>query len=163
MVKRSAVKGKRALAPSRTEWYILLFMKSVPSHSPEETFLAGQQLSATLAPGTVVTLLGDLGAGKTCFTSGLLAGWGGEGRATSPTFTLLHEYPTPRGPVYHLDLYRAKTAEEIWSATHDEIGAVHALTVIEWADKFPGLVPANAVQVHIAHSGDTSRLITINP
>lgn len=133
------------------------------SHSPEETFLAGQQLADTLAPGTVITLLGDLGAGKTCFTSGLLAGWGGERDATSPTFTLVHEYLTPRGPIYHLDLYRAKTAEEIWSATHDELGAPHALTVIEWADKFPELVPANAVRVCITHSGETSRLITITP
>jgi tRNA threonylcarbamoyladenosine biosynthesis protein TsaE len=163
MVKRSAIKGKRALASNPTECYMSDSMKSVPSHSPEETFLAGQQLAASLAPGAVVTLLGDLGAGKTCFTSGIVAGWGGENSATSPTFTLMHEYPTPRGPIYHLDLYRAKSADEIWAAAHDELGAPHALTIIEWADKFPELVPAHAVQVCIVLSGGTSRLITITP
>lgn len=130
---------------------------------PEETVAAGQALGATLDPGAVVALSGDLGAGKTHFVRGLVEGWGGAETATSPTFTLLHEYATPRGPVFHLDLYRAGSAAEVWSAAHDEMESPGGLVVVEWADRFPELIPDGAVQVRIEHAGEGRRRIAIVP
>lgn len=138
-------------------------MTTVRSSNPDETVAAGRALAGRLAPGDVVALSGDLGAGKTHFVRGLVEGWEGSEHATSPTFALVHEYATPRGPVFHLDLYRAKTAEEVWSAAHDELHAPHGLVVMEWADRFPELAPPEAVRVAIVRTDDRGRLITISP
>jgi len=160
MVKRLRRKGKRALARHARRCYTLPSMTAVETRSPEETVAAARALAASLAPGTVVALSGDLGAGKTHFVRGLVEGWGGSDVATSPTFTLVHEYRTPRGPVLHLDLYRARSAEEIWVAAHDELDAAHGLLVIEWADRFPELVPSGALHIGITHAGEGRRRIT---
>ena len=136
-------------------------MNLIVSNHPDEATTVGRDLGARLVPGTVVALAGDLGAGKTHFVRGLVAGWGGTEPATSPTFTLLHEYATPRGPVFHLDLYRAKTAAEVWEATHDELSDATSLVVIEWADRFPELVPPNACRVSLIATGQGRREITI--
>lgn len=141
----------------------MLYLTAVTTvtRSPEETVAAGRALAARLEPGAAVALTGDLGAGKTHFVRGLVEGWGGSETATSPTFTLLHEYATPRGPVYHLDLYRARHADEIWNAAHDEMEDPHALVVVEWADRFPSLIPPDAVGVSIRHAGEGQREINI--
>jgi tRNA threonylcarbamoyladenosine biosynthesis protein TsaE len=132
--------------------------------TPEETVEAGRALGSRLAPGSVVALAGDLGAGKTHFVRGLAAGWGADPEeAASPTFALLHEYPAPRGNVHHLDLYRAKDANEVWSAVHDELDHASGLLVIEWADRFPELVPAGALWVRIRHAGEGRREFEIEP
>jgi len=121
-------------------------------------------LGARLAPGSVVALDGDLGAGKTHFVRGMAVGWGADpGEAASPTFALLHEYAAPRGKVHHLDLYRAKDANEVWLAVHDELDHGSGLLVIEWADRFPELVPAGAVRVRIRHAGEGRREFEIEP
>jgi len=138
-------------------------MTQLTTSRPEETADAGRALAGRLAPGTTVALSGELGAGKTCFVRGLVAGWGGVPDATSPTFTLLHEYPTPRGPVWHLDLYRVRSAAEVWSAAHDELTGQDGLVVIEWADLFPEILPDHAVRVHLAAAGEGRRRITIEP
>lgn len=107
-------------------------------------------------------MCGDLGAGKTHFARGLAAGWGADpAEAASPTFTLLHEYEAPRGRIHHLDLYRARDAAEVWSAAHDELGAIEGLLLIEWADRFPELVPPDAVWVRIRHAGEGQREVSV--
>ena len=131
--------------------------------TPDETVAAGRALAARLPPGSTVALSGELGAGKTHFVRGIVGGWGGAEDATSPTFTLVHEYATPRGPVFHFDLYRAESAEEIWASAHDELESPDGLVVVEWADRFPALLPPDAVRVTIAHHGEGRRLITIAP
>ena len=131
--------------------------------TPDETVAAGRALAARLPPGSTVALSGELGAGKTHFVRGVVGGWGGAEDATSPTFTLVHEYATPRGPVFHFDLYRAESAEEIWASAHDELESPDGLVVVEWADRFPALLPPDAVRVTIAHHGEGRRLITIAP
>ena len=78
-------------------------MASITSHSPEETFQAGREEAAHLHPGDVLGLVGDLGAGKTQWVKGLAAGLGSDAPVTSPTFTLIHEYPGGRLPLYHVD------------------------------------------------------------
>lgn len=137
--------------------------RTITSTVPGDTVAAGRALAGRLGAGAVIALSGEIGAGKTHFVRGLVEGWGGGEAATSPTFTLVHEYATPRGPVYHLDLYRAGSADEIWSAAQDELSSAHALVVIEWADRFPELLPADAVRVAITHAGDGRREITISP
>ncbi len=114
---------------------------------PEETRRAGIELARDLGPGDVVVLAGDLGAGKTVFTSGIGAGLGFHGPVTSPTFTLVHEY-AGRIPLLHLDLYRLDSETEVLGLGLDERLASSVL-VIEWGDKFPNALPIATVVVTI--------------
>ena len=111
------------------------------SHSPAETFELGRAHAASLQPGDVLALCGDLGAGKTQFVKGLASGLGASGDVTSPTFTLIHEYRGGRLPLFHADLYRLESAEEVMGIGLDEYFAGRGVTVVEWADKFPELMP----------------------
>ena len=93
-------------------------------------------------PGEVWALVGDLGAGKTHFVQGVVRGAGvPQGSATSPTFTLVHEYTGGRLPVFHFDFYRLESAAETLALGLDEFLDSDGLTIIEWADKFPELLP----------------------
>lgn len=163
MVKSLRPKGKRAMAACVAGCYTRPAMTRLLSTSPEETVAAGRALAGRLGPGACVALEGELGAGKTHFVRGLVAGWGGAQEATSPTFALVHEYATPRGPVFHLDLYRAKAAEEVWSAAQDELHDPHAMVVIEWADRFPEIRPAGCTRVRLRHEAGGQRSIEIDP
>lgn len=138
-------------------------MTRLVSTSPDETVAAGRTLADRLGPGSCIALEGELGAGKTHFVRGLVDGWGGAQEATSPTFALVHEYSTPRGPVFHLDLYRAKSAEEIWSAAQDELHDQQGMVVVEWADRFPELLPPGCTRVRLAHLAAGQRSIEIEP
>ena len=162
MVKRLRAKGKRTLAGNADGAIKTGGMRTIQTSTPEETIAAGRELAESLTPGSVVALSGDLGAGKTHFTQGLVRAWGASEDATSPTFALLHEYQTPRGKILHLDLYRAKDTAEIWSAVHDELDAIDGLLVIEWADRCPELLPPDAIRVAITHAGEGRRAITID-
>ncbi len=129
------------------------------SHSVEETFTIGQRLASTLRPGDVIALDGDLGAGKTHFIQGLAAGLGHTGPVTSPTFTLLHEYTGGRLPLYHLDFYRLDTPEEALRIGLDEYLALPAILAIEWASKFPHLLPPGTRWIHIHTAEEHTRQI----
>jgi len=119
----------------------LLLMDLIISHSPEETEAAGRRLAAALRPGDVVALTGDLGAGKTAFTRGLAAGLGCGDAVSSPTFTLIQEYGGGRLPLYHMDLYRLESVEEAIRIGIEEYLEGDGVAVIEWAEKFPDLLP----------------------
>ena len=119
-------------------------MASIISHHPQETFDLGRRLAAELKAGDVLALAGDLGAGKTQFTKGLAAGLGVNASVTSPTFTLIHEYPGGRLPLYHIDLYRLESAVEALEMGIDDYLAGDGVTVVEWADKFEEIVPRGA-------------------
>ena len=110
---------------------------------PLETVALGRRFAADARPGEVWALVGDLGAGKTHFVQGVAAGLGAEVAATSPTFTLVHEYTSGRLPVFHFDFYRLEDASEVlalgWEEYLDEGGG---LILVEWADKFPALLPS---------------------
>ena len=134
----------------------------VTTRSEEETFTLGAELAASLVPGSVVLLFGDLGAGKTAFVRGMAAGLGIDPEeVSSPTFTLIQEYRVPvRGGaakptagrvangLYHVDLYRLEGAE-IEDLGLDELTAAGGIAAIEWAEKL-SRPPADAVRVHIA-------------
>ena len=132
----------------------------IVSGSAEATEAAGERLGATLGPGAVVALIGELGAGKTCFVQGLVRGLGTTVRATSPTFVLVNQY-SGRLPIHHVDAYRTDSMAELLDLGLLEMVGGEGVTVIEWADKLTPLLPPDAVHVHIAGVGDEPRTITI--
>jgi len=110
-------------------------MATYISHSPADTEALGEKLGRTVAHGQVIALSGDLGAGKTQFVRGLARGLGFTGRVHSPTFTLVNEYGGGRLKLFHLDLYRLETPEQIRSAGIDEYLTPDGVSVIEWAER----------------------------
>jgi len=117
----------------------------IASASPEETQDAGERLGRALGPGAVVALTGELGVSV---------------RATSPTFVLINQY-RGRVPVYHVDAYRTDSLTELMDLGLLELLGGGGVTVIEWADKLPSLLPSEAIRVHIDGVGDEPRVITI--
>ena len=110
--------------------------------TPEDTLDWGHALGASLAAGAVVALCGPLGAGKTQAVKGIVAGLGSQAVVTSPTFTLVHEYRDGRLPVFHFDFYRHERPEAVLAAGWDDILDEAGVVLVEWADRFPGLLPA---------------------
>ncbi|MBS0660989.1 MAG: tRNA (adenosine(37)-N6)-threonylcarbamoyltransferase complex ATPase subunit type 1 TsaE [Verrucomicrobia bacterium] len=111
------------------------------SESVADTLVAGRAVGEACTPGTILALCGDLGAGKTHFVKGVCQGLGADAEVTSPTFTLLHEYRGGRLPVFHFDLYRLASAEEALGLGFDDYLEAGGVCVLEWADKFPELLP----------------------
>lgn len=112
--------------------------------SIEETFAFGREIANALAAGDVIALVGDLGAGKTHLTKGIVAGLGSSAEVTSPTFTLVHEYSDGRLPAYHFDFYRLDHPDELLAIGWDEYCEGDGVVIVEWADKFPELIPYEA-------------------
>jgi tRNA threonylcarbamoyladenosine biosynthesis protein TsaE len=135
-------------------------LERLVSTSPQETRAIGARLGARLEPGAVVALIGELGAGKTCFLQGVAEGLGVTGEVTSPTFVLVNEY-RGRLPVHHLDAYRTESLTELVDIGVEEMFHGDGVTLVEWADKLLPLLPAHAVTVTISGLGDEPREITI--
>jgi tRNA threonylcarbamoyladenosine biosynthesis protein TsaE len=144
-------------------------MPTFISHSPAETQSLGESCGRTAQPGLVVCLTGDLGAGKTQFVKGLARGLGVIARVHSPTFTLVNVYTGGRLALFHLDLYRLETSEQILAAGLEEYLQPDGVTVIEWAERWlnaPGTAGQAAGQpprfrwVQIEIVSETERRIT---
>ena len=135
---------------------------TITTHSEAETSDAGRKLAETLTPGSVVLLVGDLGAGKTALVRGLAEGLGvPPEEVSSPTFTLMQEYRGGRVPLIHVDLYRLNDPREIDELGLEELG-LESVLAIEWAEKLPRPI-ADAVEVRIEHGdGDVRRLTITN-
>lgn len=112
--------------------------------TPEDTLAFGQTLANDLRAGDVIALVGQLGAGKTHLVKGILTGLGTTECATSPTFSLVHEYQSARLPVFHFDFYRMERESELLNIGWDEYLDEPGVVIVEWADLFPGLLPAHA-------------------
>jgi tRNA threonylcarbamoyladenosine biosynthesis protein TsaE len=134
-------------------------MATIISHSVEETTAFGRTEAALLRRGDVLALCGDLGAGKTHFVKGLAAGFASTATVTSPTFTLIHEYPGGRLPLYHFDFYRLDKEDEALKIGLDEYLDGDGVCVIEWGDKFPGLLPARTKWYRFTQRADGARII----
>ncbi|MGB8341382.1 MAG: tRNA (adenosine(37)-N6)-threonylcarbamoyltransferase complex ATPase subunit type 1 TsaE [Chthoniobacterales bacterium] len=134
-------------------------MATFTSNSVEETIAFARDWAQTLRPNDVVALIGDLGAGKTHFVKGLLQGLESAEEATSPTFTLVHEYRCGRLPVFHFDFYRLKERSEIDEIGFDEYLEEGGITVIEWADRFPQVLPARTRRLRLESDGESQRII----
>jgi tRNA threonylcarbamoyladenosine biosynthesis protein TsaE len=116
----------------------------------EETIALGRDLAQRLPARAVVLLIGNLGAGKTTLAKGIVEGLGAAPPedVSSPTFTLIHEYEGARR-VYHIDLYRLDTAEEVATLGLDDLFEQEAVTLIEWGERFPALMPAGRIEVRL--------------
>jgi tRNA threonylcarbamoyladenosine biosynthesis protein TsaE len=134
---------------------------TITTHSQDETAAVGRTLASTLAAGSVLLLIGDLGAGKTALVRGLAEGLGlAADDVSSPTFTLMQEYRGGRVPLIHVDLYRLDAAREIDELGLEELGA-NSVLAIEWAEKLPRPI-ADAVEVRISHGDGDTRTITVS-
>ena len=137
-------------------------MDIIISNSAEETVEAGRRFAESLAGGEVICLAGDLGAGKTHFAKGIVAGLGGDPQeVTSPTFTLVHEYHAGRLPVFHFDLYRLESGRELQNIGWEDYLDHAAVCLVEWADKFPDEVPAKAVWLNFVIQLDQARRVEV--
>src|SRR5688572_1570322 len=114
-------------------------MGTTISNSPEETMAFGQACARTARRGDVFALDGDLGAGKTYFVKGFVSALGYSDEVTSPTFTLVHEYPCPPFPVFHFDFYRLDSAKEALALDFDDFLNRDGVVIVEWASKFPAI------------------------
>ncbi len=121
----------------------------------------GAEIAAGLRGGDVVALTGDLGAGKTHLCKAIVSGLGGWDSVTSPTFTLVHEYASGRLPVSHFDFYRAERLEEIVALGWDEYLDRGDVILVEWADKFPGLFPAETRWLKLEVDGPARRIVSM--
>ena len=138
-------------------------MSSHQSHSCEETVQLGKALSATLKCGDVVALSGDLGTGKTQFIAGVCEGLGVRVRVTSPTFTIINEYPADVCTVVHVDLYRISSAREFIGLGIEEYICERYICLIEWAERMAEFLPRSCVHVKLAyHEGDHDRVVLID-
>ena len=121
---------------------------SVVTSSAEETRIVGACLAPSLVPGDVISLTGELGAGKTVFVQGLATAAGVEERVTSPTFTLVHEYKG-RYPLVHLDIYRLDSFQEVLDLGFEELLDPNAIIAIEWGEAIGPLLPRRHLEVEI--------------
>ena len=136
-------------------------MGSIISNSPDETFTFGRELAASLRGGEVFALCGDLGAGKTHLAKGIATGLGCDpAGVTSPTFTLVHEYPGGRLPVYHFDFYRLDEEEEVWRLGFEEYLHERGVILVEWGDKFPGTLPTQTRWLDMRCGDGDERIIS---
>lgn len=128
--------------------------------SPEQTGQFAEKLAAHLKPGAVLTLEGDLGAGKTTFTKGLAKGLGVTKTVNSPTFTIIKEY-RGRLPLYHMDVYRLDDSFE--DLGFDEYFEGDGVTVVEWAHLIQDQLPEDLLSLSIYREGDSTRRIVLKP
>lgn len=129
------------------------------SNSPEETVAAGRTYGEKACKGDVFALAGDLGAGKTQFVKGVVAGLESGAEVTSPTFVLVHEYEDGRLPVYHFDFYRLDSSDAVLRLGFDDYIFGDGVSLIEWADRYPNLIPKEARWLSFEVNGENTRMI----
>jgi tRNA threonylcarbamoyladenosine biosynthesis protein TsaE len=143
------------------------------TNSYEETIAKGREIAAKLAPPVLVLLKGDLGAGKTTLTKGIISGLGAarEEDVTSPTFNLVHEFriPNPGAPgenargckVYHVDLYRIDSFHDLESLGIEDALSEKAIVIIEWPERFTFRTDWPTLEIHLDHAGGDTRKIAV--
>ena len=128
--------------------------------SPEQTEAVGRALGKVLAPGAVLAYRGDLGAGKTAFTRGLAKGLGATDAVTSPTYTIVNEYLSGRLPLFHFDMYRLTSSEELWDIGWEDYLERGGVCAVEWSENVADAM-TGAIVVNIEKTGEETRRITI--
>ena len=133
------------------------------THDENETWAVAKRFAATLRPGDVVCLEGDLGAGKTTFTQGLCAALGAKRAVTSPTFCIVSEHPAADMLVVHMDLYRLNGEDDVLQIGWEDYIARGAVLVVEWPDRAGSLIPETARHVRFSYgAGETSCRIEVD-
>ena len=130
------------------------------TNSPEETEALGAALGRILPAGTVVAYEGGLGAGKTAFTRGLARGLGCREPVTSPTYTIVNEYLSGRLPLFHFDMYRLRSSDDLWDIGWEDYLERGGVCAVEWSENAADAM-AGAVTVRIEKTGEESRRITL--
>ena len=133
------------------------------TNTVQETEALGQRLAKVLHPGAVVAYTGDLGAGKTAFTRGLAAGLGIDTQVTSPTFTIVNEYEGGRLPLFHFDMYRLGSSDELFDIGWEDYLARGGVCAVEWSEIVDDALESGCVRVDIRRgASDDQRLIRIS-
>ena len=136
--------------------------KEYISNSEQETEALGARLGRRVSPGTVIAYTGDLGAGKTAFTRGLARGLGVTDRVTSPTFTIVNEYEGGRLPLFHFDMYRLGSSDELYDIGWEDYLARNGVCAVEWSENVDDALEDNAIRVELRRGdGDGQRRITV--
>lgn len=130
------------------------------THSPEQTEAVGATLAQQLKPGAIVAYQGDLGAGKTAFTRGLARGLGAADPVTSPTYTIVNEYLSGRLPLFHFDMYRLASSDDLFDIGWEDYLERGGVCAVEWSENVPDAMEG-AIFVQIDKTGEDSRRITI--
>ena len=137
-------------------------VKEYISNGEEETEALGSRLGALVTPGTVIAYTGDLGAGKTAFTRGLARGLGVTGRVTSPTFTIVNEYEGGRMPLFHFDMYRLGSSDELFDIGWEDYIARGGVCAVEWSENVDDALEEDTIRVDIRRGdNDNQRRITV--
>ena len=132
------------------------------TNSENETEELGSRLAEKLEPGTVIAFTGDLGAGTTAFTRGLARGLGITERVTSPTFTIVNEYEGGRLPLFHFDMYRLGSSDELFDIGWEDYLTRGGVCAVEWSENVADALERDTVLVSICRGGrETQRVITI--
>ena len=133
------------------------------SKSPAETEAIGQDLAARLSPGTVVAFTGDLGAGKTAFVRGMARGLGIPQRVTSPTFTIVNEYEGGRLPLFHFDMYRLHSADDLFDIGWEDFLRRGGICAVEWSETIREALDEETIYVDIRRGqGEQERILTLH-
>lgn len=127
------------------------------TEKPQETEELGERIGSALEPGIVIALIGDLGAGKTTLTKGIARGLQSTDLIHSPTFTLIHEHEG-RMPVYHFDLYRLDSPEQLDDLGYEDYFYGDGVALVEWAEKAEGLLPPDHLEIRITSDSDRRTL-----
>ena len=130
------------------------------TNSPGETEAIGAALAKVLTPGTILAYRGDLGAGKTAFTRGIARGLGCRDLVTSPTYTIVNEYLGGRLPLFHFDMYRLGSSDDLWDIGWEDYLDRGGICAVEWSENVDDAME-NAVYITIEKTGEESRRITI--
>lgn len=132
------------------------------THTEQETEELGARLARTLSPGAVVAYQGGLGMGKTAFTRGLARGLGYPGRVTSPTFTIVNEYEGGRLPLFHFDMYRLGSADELYDIGWEDYLARGGVCAVEWSEIVRDALEPGCIRVDLRRGErDGQRRITV--
>ncbi len=131
------------------------------SSSPEETEEIAENFSKNLSGGEVIAFIGNLGMGKTCFTRGLAKGLDFHGEVTSPTFAIVNEYRSARLPVFHFDMYRISSFDDLFSTGYFDYLDENGVIVIEWSENISFVLEDNTIYVKFERIDDQTRKITI--
>jgi tRNA threonylcarbamoyladenosine biosynthesis protein TsaE len=130
------------------------------TNAPEETEALGERLGKILTPGTILAYRGDLGAGKTAFTRGLARGLGCRELVTSPTYTIVNEYLGGRLPLFHFDMYRLRSSDDLFDIGWDDYLERGGICAVEWSENVADAME-DPVTVTIEKTGENSRRITV--
>ena len=130
------------------------------THSPEQTEAVGAALGKLLQPGAVITYQGDLGAGKTAFTRGVACGLGAKESVTSPTYTIVNEYLSGKYPLFHFDMYRLASSDDLFDIGWEDYLDRGGVCAVEWSENVSDAIEG-AIIVTIEKLGEDSRKITV--